>query len=422
MLRQTNHGTKLLDERLFDDKGKLWDKSINMNERLKKDFGLVKHKKCYIDYLDHVVVFTTPRPSTNKALHVKPKLPSLAQHNFLSNRQKEVYSHIQGDSLYLDTFELEIAVLRSTPEEPLVTRRIMSEGDPAHISLRSQIGQLKCWPSTSSVSRDRFSAPRGKSIVGIPKRYTVVNRPWHRIKMCQIAYELQRNSDEQKLAFYKVPDYICGDKIDPVVQRFKNFTGSPDDKKKLEDRMRRTQDIGGDPELDMEVVWMNGDPIAKPQSADMAKKWRDYVREDDLFDLIPLHSSVKVAYFAGRNLEDMENRPPSQVGFWTANANKLLRVKDCLADSDDSLADINLDNTRVLGPERTYSMIELVQPKAKVNGQSYYSPENLFPLLSREDNFFVRPSNTLQLWDRLVKNEDIQDIADGDPNRYDFVI
>ena len=417
MMRMTNHGTKLLDERLFDDKGKLWDPSVEMNERLKRDFGLVKHKKCYIDYLDHALMFTTPRPTTNKALITKPKLPSLAQHNFLSDRQKEVYSHIQGDSLYIDTFEMEVTVLRPTPDEPLITRRVMAEGDPAHISLRSQIGQLKFWPTTNSVSRDRFSAPRSKTIVGLPRRYTVINRPWHRIKMCQIAYDLQHDFQDQKLSFYKVPDFICGDKIDPIVQKFKNFRGSPDDKKKLEDRMRRTQDIGGDPELDMKVEWMNGDPIARPQSNDMAKKWRDYVREDDLFDLIPLHSTVKVAYFAGRNLEDMENRQPRQVGFWAANANKLLRVKDCLADAEDSLADMNMDNTRVLGPENTQSMIELVQPKAKVNGQSYYSPENLFPLLTRENNFFVRPSNTLQLWDRLVKNEDINDIADGDPLR-----
>ena len=181
--------------------------------------------------------------------------------------------------------------------------------------------------------------------------------------------------------------------------------------------MRRNQDIGGDSELDMKVEWMNGDPIARPQTADMAKKWRDHVREDDLFDLIPLHSTVKVAYFAGRSLEDMEKRQPSYVGFWAANANKLLRVKDCLVDSQEHLANLNIDNTKVLGPELSYSMVELVQPQARVNGQSYYSPENFFPLLAREDNFFVRPSNTLQLWDRLVRNEDIQDIADGDPNR-----
>ena len=137
MLRYTNHGTKLLDDRLFDDHGKLWDKSLNMTGKFKSDFGLQKHKKCYIDYLDHVLLFTTPRPSMNKAMHVKPKLPSLVQHNFLSARQKNLFNHIQGDTLYLDTFELEVTVVRSIPDEPLITRRILAEGDPAHLSLRS---------------------------------------------------------------------------------------------------------------------------------------------------------------------------------------------------------------------------------------------------------------------------------------------
>ena len=62
-------------------------------------------------------------------------------------------------------------------------------------------------------------------------------------------------------------------------------------------------------------------------------------------------------------------------------------------------------------------MVELEHVKGTLNGQSYYSPVNLFPLLAREENFFAKPSNTLQLWDRLIRGDDIKDIADGDPYR-----
>ena len=417
MLRHTHHGTKMLDPRLFDDKGKLWDPSIKMNEKLFKDFGLHKTKTCYNDYLDHVIIFTTPRPTTNKALHVKPIFPSLDQHSFLTQRQKDLFAHIQGDSLTLDTYELEITCLRGTLEDPVVTRRIMAEGDPAHLSLRSQFGQVKFWSSDTSVSRDRNSAPMGKSITGTPKAHTVVNRPWNRIKMVQIALDLQEEQSKTRMSFYKCPDFILGERIDPIVRKFEGFRGSQEERKRLETLFRRDQDIGGDPELTMDVLWGNGDPIAKPRSNDMAKRWRDHIRRDDLFELVPLHSSEKVAYFAGRNLEDFDNTKIKQVGFWAANTNKILRVKDCLADSTESLADMNLESSRVLGPVSDHSFVEIELPKAKINGQSYYSPENLFPLLSREDNFFVRPSNTLQLWHRLIKDDDIQDICDGDPNR-----
>lgn len=420
MLRYTNHGTKLLEPRLFKDKGKIWDSSLNMNKKLADDFGLTSAKPTYVDYLETSIMFTTPRPTSNKAMHVKPCFPSLDNHNYLSDRQKALFAHIQADTLFLDTYELEVAVLRpafTSFEDPLVTRRILAEGDPAHLSQRAQFGQLKCWANTNAVSRDRFSAPIGKPQIGLPVGHSVANRPWQRLKLCQIMYHNQVEQGQAKMGFYRVPDYIEGKKIDPIVRKFKDFQGSLEEKQRLEAIFKRDQDIGGDSELDLKVSWRNGDPVAIPVNPDMARNIREFTRTDDVFDLVPIHSTEKVAYFSGRNLEDFDNKQPNQVGFWAANVNKLLRVKDCLSDTEEHLANLNLENSRVLGPASDLSFVESDVPKAKINGQSYYSPVNFFPALSREDNFFARPSNTLQLWDRLIRDDDISDISDGNPAR-----
>ena len=136
MLRHTNHGMKQIDENFFNDDSPLWDKQLRMPHKFRQDFQLDPAKRRYADYLESPVMFIMPRQSTNKALNRKPKMPNLDNVAFLSNQQKALYNHIQRDTIELDTFEIEVALLRPDMQEPLVTRRTLADGDPVHLSLR----------------------------------------------------------------------------------------------------------------------------------------------------------------------------------------------------------------------------------------------------------------------------------------------
>ena len=127
---------KQIDENFFNDDSPLWDKSLCLPQKFRQDFQLDPDKRRYMDYLDSPLMFLMPRQSTNKALNRKPKLPNLDDVAFLSNQQKAIYNHIQRDTVELDTFEAEVVLLRPNPQEPLVTRRILTDGDPVHFSLR----------------------------------------------------------------------------------------------------------------------------------------------------------------------------------------------------------------------------------------------------------------------------------------------
>ena len=138
MLRFTNYGLKLIDQRLFGDEGKLWDPKLQMPQKIQQDFGLEDEKRCYVDYISDSapILFIMPRQCTNKAQNKTPNWPDVSDQDYLSDRQKQVYNHIQKDTLELDSFELELVLLRHDYKEPIVARRILADGDPAHLSLR----------------------------------------------------------------------------------------------------------------------------------------------------------------------------------------------------------------------------------------------------------------------------------------------
>ena len=136
MLRYINHGMRQIDEKFFQNDGTIWDESLDMPAKYAEDFNLDTEKRRYIDYLESAIMFVMPRQSTNRALNKRIKFPTLSSIPALSNRQKSLYDHIQKDSLEQDTYEMEIAVLRPNSQEPLVTRRMLADGDPVHLSMR----------------------------------------------------------------------------------------------------------------------------------------------------------------------------------------------------------------------------------------------------------------------------------------------
>ena len=136
MLRYVNHGMRQIDEKFFQNDGTIWDESLNMPAKYAEDFNLDTSKRRYIDYVESPILFVMPRQSTNKALNKKIRFPTVSSVAALSNRQKSLYDHVQRDSLEQDTYELEIAVIRPASQEPLVTRRMLADGDPVHLSMR----------------------------------------------------------------------------------------------------------------------------------------------------------------------------------------------------------------------------------------------------------------------------------------------
>ena len=87
-----------------------------------------------------------------------------------------------------------------------------------------------------------------------------------------------------------------------------------------------------------------------------------------------------------------------------------------MADLDDEMEDLNIYSSQISNSSESID-ITPASPAHEV-GQSYYHPANLIPQLFHEDTiFFARPSNTLGLWMKLVRDEPVSAMTDQDPKR-----
>ena len=171
------------------------------------------------------------------------------------------------------------------------------------VIFRSQIGQLKMWSNADSIVRDSNSDQVGLSQVGEVKRHTMISKSYQRLKMEQIIYKLERPTEDQRMSMMNVPDYISGRKIDPIVQKTRNFKGSPQEKKELEAKLRRDQELGGNPSVDINLIRVKDRIEISKLPVDLDKKIRQVHQEDDMSELVPLCSTRKVAYFRGREFQ-----------------------------------------------------------------------------------------------------------------------
>ena len=171
------------------------------------------------------------------------------------------------------------------------------------VLFRSQIGQLKMWSNNSSLVRNADSEPISTSEIGQPKRHTMVVKHYQRLKMEQVLYKIEEETDSQMVKFMNIPDYISGKKVDPITEKTKNFRGTTEERKKLEAMLRRDQHIGGNDDLNMKVEIRNGTTNIMPPVPDMGKKLKEVQRDEDLGNLVPLCTTKKSAYFRGRDLQ-----------------------------------------------------------------------------------------------------------------------
>ena len=168
---------------------------------------------------------------------------------------------------------------------------------------RSQIGQLKMWSNPDLIVRDANSAQVGLSQVGDVKRHTMVSKNYQRLKMEQILYKLERPTHDQRMSMMNVPDFISGRKVDPIVQKTRNFKGTQQEKKELEAKLRRDQDLGANPLVDINLIRVNDRIEISKLPIDLDKKIRQVHQDDDMSELVPLCSTRQVAYFRGRDFQ-----------------------------------------------------------------------------------------------------------------------
>ena len=131
----------------------------------------------------------------------------------------------------------------------------------------------------------------------------MVSKSYERLKMEQVLYKLERPTGDQKMSFMNLPDYISGRKVDPVVQKIRNFKGSQQERKELEAKLRRDTELGGNPLVDIDLIRVGDRLEIAKLPIDLDRKIRQVHQEDEMSELVPMCSTRKVAYFRGREFQ-----------------------------------------------------------------------------------------------------------------------
>ena len=112
----------------------------------------------------------------------------------------------------------------------------------------------------------------------------------------------------------------------------------------------------------------------------------------------------------------MENDKLKELSWLESNILAIAHTVPVLLDpEEDDELDLNIRATALLTSVSGESVETVDKSRAAERGQSYYHPGNLAPPLFLEPQLFIRPSNTLGLWKRLTRDEDVSDLTEQDP-------
>ena len=300
------------------------------------------------------------------------------------------------------------------------------------------------WSNPDAIVRNSNSEQVGLSKVGEVKRHTMVGKSYQRLKMEQVLYKLERPTEDQRMSFMNLPDFISGRKVDPIVQKIRNFKGTQQERKELEAKLRRDQELGGNPTVDINLIRIDDRLEIAKLPTDLDTKIRQVHQQDDMSELVPMCSTRKVAYFRGRefqgniqilyitlitipcwikvfrenqyNCSDRHNEKMTEVNWWAANINALAHVHSQLAQTEPT-NEQNIRSSQILGSMLEKSVDAAQESPAHEYGQAYYHPANLAPQLFFEPAIFAKPANFLGLWWKLVRGEDVGHLTDEDPKR-----